>query len=284
MQVSRQIDGPSVQAACTWFGISRQAYYQALKQEIRQAAEDEILVAMVQAIRQQHSRMGTRKLYHEIKSQMAQKSIKRGRDALFDLLRRRNMLVPQKRSLRRTTFSGKTSFPNLFANLAVERINQVWVADITYLCTQTEPLYLALVTDVFSRYIVGFDLSPSLATPGALRALNQGLKRLDLVKIRPAGLIHHSDHGVQYLAQAYLGRLVEMKVLSSMGQVGNCYDNALAERVNGILKLEYGLGDLFVNQSQAYKAVRQAVKLYNEGRPHLSLGYRKPAELYHTQT
>jgi transposase InsO family protein len=274
-------DGPSVQAACAWFGITRQAYYQARQRQISRAAEDELLVQMVQALRQDHARMGTRKLYHEIKPQMDAMGIQRGRDALFDLLGQYDLLVPHKRSLRRTTFSGHWHFTNRLTDLTITHINQVWVADITYLCTEQGHLYLALLTDVFSRYIVGFDLSPSLATEGALRSLNQALKNLPQPPPTSPTLIHHSDHGIQYLAHLYLDRLADFHIQSSMGQIGNCYDNALAERVNGILKLEYGLDSFFVTAAQAQSAVRQAVHLYNHHRPHLALDYRKPAQLYH---
>ncbi len=137
--------------------------------------------------------------------------------------------------------------------------------------------YLALITDAYSRFIVGYDLSSSLAAEGCLRALNHaiGYKTNEL-----KGLIHHSDHGVQYTAWPYREQLQSVGIRSSMGEVGNCYENALAERMNGILKCEYYLDNLFIDIEHAQKAVREAIWLYNYERPHLSLNYCKPAEVH----
>lgn len=222
--------------------------------------------------------MGGRKLHHELRPPMVALGITRGRDALFDLLRDRDLLVPAKRSRRRTTRPGLWRCPNLFADLALKRVNQAWVGDITYLTTEKGFVYLALLTDAFSRFIVGFDLSSSLATEGCLRALNQAIDQADPADLK--GLIHHSDHGVQYTAWPYCDRLQSMGMQPSMGEVGNCYENALAERMNGILKCEYSLDDLFVDEEHAQAAVREAVWLYNYERPHLSLDYSKPAEVH----
>lgn len=233
---------------------------------------------LVQDMRQRHPRLGGRKLHHELQEPMAALGITRGRDAFFDLLRANNLLVVIKRSRRRTTHAGLWRCPNLIADLTVVRIHQVWVADITYLITEDGFVYLALLTDVFSRFIVGLDLSSSLAVEGCARALEQAVAQTNGACLD--GLIHHSDHGVQYTAWPYRQRLQALQMQSSMGEVGNCYENALAERVNGILKCEYGLDDLFVNRELAQKAVQEAVWLYNYERPHLALNYRKPADIY----
>lgn len=266
------------QAACDWFGISRQAHYQAQQRRMQQAAEDQLVVELVQGIRQRHPRMGGRKLQHELQRPLAALGISRGRDAFFELLQAHNLLVPAKRSHRRTTHAGLWRCPNMLTDLTVTHVHQVWVGDITYISTEEGFVYLALLTDVFSRFIVGFDLSSSLAVEGCARALEQAIGQAPGANL--SGLIHHSDHGVQYSAWSYRERLQEMKILSSMGAVGNCYENAMAERVNGILKCEYGLDDLFVNKEHAQKAVPETIWLYNYERPHLALGYRKPADLY----
>lgn len=268
----------SKQAACDWFGISRQAYYQAQQRQMQQAAEDQLVVELVQGIRQHHPRMGGRKLHHVLQKPLAALGISRGRDALFALLAAHDLLVPTQRSHRRTTHPGLWRCPNLLADLTVTHVHQVWVGDITYLSTEEGFLYLALLTDVFSRFIVGFDLSSSLAVEGCGRALDQAIQQANGANL--CGLIHHSDHGVQYAAWPYRQRLQQFHMLSSMGQVGNCYENALAERVNGILKCEYGLHDLFADKAQAQKAVQEAVWLYNYERPHLALNYNKPADIY----
>ena len=264
--------------ACRWFGISSQAYYQAQKRQLQRAAEDHLLLELVRGWRQRHPRLGCRKLYHELQAPMAALGIARGRDALFALLRTHHLLVPVKRSRRRTTRSGLWRCANLLAGLKLVRVHQVWVADITYLAIEQGFVYLALLTDAFSRFIVGYDLSSSLAAEGCLRALHRAVSQPSQDSLQ--GLIHHSDHGVQYTAWPYQEQLQQVGMLPSMGEVGNCYENALAERMNGILKCEYGLDDLFVNHEQADNAVREAVWLYNYERPHLALNYCKPAEIY----
>lgn len=268
----------SVEAACCWFGISRQAYYQAQKREQRRGAEDQLILDLIQGIREHHPRMGGRKLYHELQGSMAVLDISRGRDTFFTLLRRHDLLVETKRNGHRTTWSGKWRYPNLLADLTLERVDQAWVGDITYLATEQGFLYLALLTDAYSRFIVGYDLSSSLAVEGALRALNLAIAQRDEQSV--AGLIHHSDHGVQYTATPYRDRLCRVQIQSSMGEVGNCYDNALAERVNGILKCEYALDALFVSHQHAQQAVHEAIWLYNYERPHLALNYLKPAQVH----
>lgn len=243
-----------------------------------QAAEDQLIVELVQDIRQRHPRMGGRKLHYELQAPMAALDITRGRDAFFELLGAHNLLVPTKRSRQRTTRSGLWRCPNLLTDLKVTAVNQVWVGDITYITTEQGFLYLALLTDAFSRFIVGFDLSASLAVEGCQRALEMASRQAPGTAL--PGLIHHSDHGVQYSSWPYRERLQSLGMLSSMGEVGNCYENPLAERMNGILKCEYGLDDLFVNDKVAQRATQESIWLYNYERPHMSLNYRKPAEIY----
>lgn len=272
----------SKKQASGWFGISRQAYYQARKRELLKAAEDQLLIVLVQDIRQRHPRMGVRKLHHELQNPMSSLGISRGRDAFFDLLRAHDLLVEVKRSRRRTTWAGLWHYPNLLTDLDIWRVHQVWVADITYITTEQGFLYLALITDAFSRFIVGYDLSTSLAVESSLLALNQAIDQASLDTL--SGLIHHSDHGVQYTAYPYRDQLQDVGIQASMGAVGNCYENAMAERVNGILKCEYALDALFVDFDHAYRTVSQAVWLYNYERPHLSLDYAKPAEVHFSKT
>lgn len=268
----------STTAASEWFDISRQAYYQAKQRASQEQAEAGLLIELVQGFRQRHPRLGVRKLYHEMAEAMERLDIRWGRDALFDLLREHDLLVPLKRSRHRTTWPGPWSCPNCLTGLTIERVHQVWVADITYLTTEQGFLYLALLTDAYSRFIVGYDLSDSLVTEGALRALEQAIDKTDSQLLNR--LIHHSDHGVQYTAFPYWERLRTAGVTPSMGQIGNCYENALAERVNGILKCEYALDDLFVDADHARNAVSEAIYLYNFERPHLALDFAKPAQIF----
>ncbi len=242
------------------------------------AAEDQLVVDLVQGIRQRHPRMGGRKLYHEVAAAMRLLGISRGRDAFFDVLRQHDLLVPIKRNGRRTTRSGLWRCPNLMTERLITRVHQAWVGDITYITTEMGFRYLALLTDAYSRFIVGYDLSSSLALEGASRALKQAIAQTTHDNL--SGLIHHSDHGVQYTAWPYREQLRQHSIRSSMGAVGNCYENAMAERINGILKNEYALNDLFVDDNHAQAAVQEAIYLYNYERPHLALDYAKPAQIH----
>ncbi len=151
----------SLASAVSWYGISRQAYYQARKREVEEQAQELLVIELVRAIRQRHPRMGGRKLYHQLQEPLQQLGIQRGRDQFFDLLRAYDLLVPTKRSRRRTTYPGLWRCPNLLLDLTLTRPHQLWVADITYLTTEQGFLYLALLTDAYSRFIVGYDLSNS---------------------------------------------------------------------------------------------------------------------------
>lgn len=262
---------------CEWYEISRQAHYQKRQRLCQRAKEEKVIIKKVQTIRQKHRRMGTRKLWMELPALLADTEITIGRDRLFDLLGREGLLVPPLRSTHRTTWAGTWRCENLLIDARITAPNQGWVSDITYIATENGYIYLVLITDVFSRRIMGFNLSDSLAVGGLSAALDMALNTVD----GPIDdLIFHSDHGIQYTCHAFRDKLKPLGVRSSMGEIGNCYDNALAERMNGILKIEYGLGDLFVSQQQALQAVQQAVFLYNFERPHLALGYQKPDQVY----
>jgi putative transposase len=273
----REQHGLTKQAFLDYFAISRQAHHQQMHKERRRAGEEAVILELVQAIRFHHPRMGTRKLWSKLQPKLARRGFSMGRDRLFDLLRRHDLLVPVKRRRTKTTRSGLWRCPNLLPDLTISGPHQLWVGDITYITLESGFAYLALLTDAFSRFIVGFDLSISLAVEGCRRALDCALTQSPCSL---AGLVHHSDHGVQYTAHTYRDLLAEYHIDSSMGEVGNCYENALAERMNGILKLEYGLDRLFIDLTQAGVSTEQAVYLYNYDRPHLALDYRVPAEMH----
>ena len=245
-------------------------------------AENQLIVALIQGIRQSHPRMGGRKIHNKLRSPMSVLDIRRGRDVFFDILRQHDLLVKPKRNGHRTTYAGFLRYPNLIQDLEITHPNQVWVSDITYVTTEEGFVYLALITDLYSRFIVGYDISSSLAVEGAQRALEKATQNAlkNIAKKELEGLIHHSDHGVQYTAYVYQSQLKEFLMKASMGEVGNCYDNAVAERVNGILKNEYNLDALFLNLAQAQRAVNEIEWLYNFDRPHLSLDMATPADFY----
>ena len=263
---------------CGWYGISRQAHYQMKWQQRRQQAETAQVVELVQQVRQRHPRMGGRKLYHQLQPEFEQQGFQLGRDCFFEVLRQHDLLLRPKKRAYRTTWAGRWRCDNLLTGALITGPNQAWVTDLTYIATEQGFAFLALVTDLFSRRVMGYDLSPSLALDGASRALQMAVAQTGQPSL--TGLIHHRDHGVQYTSGPYRALLAKHHIRSSMGDVGNCYDNAVAERLNGILKLEYGLDQTFVDFAQAQLAVSQAVWLYNHERPHLTLHYQTPYYVY----
>ena len=204
--------------------------------------------------------------------------LKVGRDALFKILREHNMLTLRKKYSYRTTNSYHRfyKYNNLIKGMKVTRPNQVWVSDITYIRTLKGFCYLALITDMYSRKIVGYDLSDSLELKGCLRALNKALYKTKNI----TGLIHHSDRGIQYCSNVYTQILKRKNINISMTEENHCYENALAERVNGILKDEFYLDQTFMNTTHAKRAAKNAINLYNEIRLHLSLNFKTPNMVY----
>lgn len=262
---------------CRREGISRQAYYQARsRHKKRQAARRQVL-QWVRTERAKHPRMGGRKLYHRLRPRMREAGIKMGRDKLFDLLRRNDLLVSPRRARGPATTKGQPApWSNQLQEAEINKPNQAWVADITYLRTIDGFCYLALISDQYSRKIVGWDLSDSLELEGALRALNQALE----APSTDTDPIHHSDRGSQYRSRKYLHTLQNNGCTISMTEEDHCAENAQAERLNGILKNEYLLDQVFRSTEQAHKAARQAINLYNEDRPHLSLNYNTPDQVH----
>lgn len=204
--------------------------------------------------------------------------VKVGRDTLFNVLRRYKMLTLRKRYSMKTTNSHHRfyKYGNIIKDVEITRPNQVWASDITYIRTVKGFCYLALITDMYSRKIVGYDLSDSLELKGCVRALNKAIYQAKDIK----GLIHHSDRGIQYCSNVYTQILKMKKIDISMTEENHCYENAMAERVNGILKDEFYLDQTFANVAHAKTAAKNAIKLYNEMRLHLSLDYRTPNMVY----
>jgi transposase InsO family protein len=202
-----------------------------------------------------------------------------GRDAFFELLRDNGLLVRRKRYRVRTTFSSHRfrKYPDLRRDLVPERPNQLWVSDITYIRIKEDFAYLSLVTDAYSRKIIGFGVSHDLSTDNCLSALKMALS----TRLTDRPLIHHSDRGTQYCSKAYTELLNKKNIAISMTQSGNPRDNAIAERVNGILKMEF-LDRKFDNINQAYKAVKSAIEIYNTIRIHSSLDMLTPDKAHQT--
>ena len=223
-------------------------------------------------------REGVRKLKLSLHDEFIKANLKIGRDTLFNILRKYQMLTLRKKYSARTTNSHHRfyKYSNIIKDIDVTKPNQVWVSDITYIRTVKGFCYLALITDMYSRRIVGYDLSDSLELNGCVRALNKAIYQAKNIK----QLIHHSDRGIQYCSNAYTQILKRKKIDISMTEENHCYENAMAERVNGILKDEFYLDQTFTNVQHAKRAAKNAINLYNQIRLHLSLDFKTPNMVY----
>jgi len=232
---------------------------------------------MVMEVRQQMPRIGTRKLYYLLKDKL--KDLGVGRDKLFAILDANQMLITPRKSYRRTTDSNHwfRKHKNLVESLTPVRPEQIWASDITYIGNRGNHRYLALVTDTYSKKIVGYDLSTSLGSDGAIRALEMGLKHRSY---KDQKLIHHSDRGFQYCCNGYQEILTKKKVTCSMTESYDPYANAVAERVNGILKQEFQLEDYNVELPVMKDLVSNSVKIYNQKRPHYSCHMKTPEQMH----
>ena len=271
-----------VEKFCTVFGKTRQAWYYTKGRDQQQDMRDSLVVKMIAEIREEQPKIGSRKLYHLIAPQLELHGIKLGRDKLFQILQKYGLLVRYRKRKAITTNSNHPfyKYNNLIQNLVLRAKNQLWVSDITYIALKAGFCYLSLITDAFSRKIVGYCLWPTLAAQGCINALNMALEGITLQRILKQ-LIHHSDRGIQYCCADYVLRLKAHDIQISMSYNGDPYQNAIAERVNGILKMEFGLNKAFDNIEKAVEAVSSAVDLYNSKRPHNSLNYLTPNQAHH---
>jgi len=241
---------------------------------------DEILLVYVKQLRKQMPRLGTRKLYDMLQSIMKTNSIKIGRDKFFVLLKGTDLLVKKRRKHVRTTDSNHIykRYRNLIKEYIPTGPEQVWVSDITYLSIDSGFVYLSLVTDLYSKQIMGYHVDSTLETRGPLEALKMALKN----RTHPdSKLIHHSDHGIQYCCHEYISVLESNNIQISMSARGNPYENATAERVNGILKYEFYLDRCFSNLAEVQSVVKDTVRVYNNHRPHASCDYLTPQLAHH---
>jgi transposase InsO family protein len=224
-------------------------------------------------------RIGGRKLYHILKDELTRLCIPMGRDKFFQFLRKRRLLVPKSRKFTLTTMSNHRFFkhPNRIHDLKLTKPEQVWVSDITYIKTREENLFLSLVTDAFSKRIMGYHLADNLKTDGPLKALSMALRNRQYPNRK---LIHHSDRGLQYCNPLYTDLLEQHNIQVSMTTKYDPYENAIAERVNGIIKNELIVLDVLPDKQIAHRAVDQSIKTYNTRRPHLSIGYRTPLQAH----
>ena len=280
--MSMQIRLRGLRGLCRLLGYSPQAYYQYQRSSFKRRLGEDLLVGQVLAHRRLQPRLGGRKLHEMLLPFMADHGLYTGRDQLFDLLRENDLLVrKRRRNQPRTTDSNHwlKRYPDLTAKLKLSRANQLWVSDITYIrLTAGRFGYLSLVTDAYSRKIVGFHISDNLQAEGPVAALQMALGS----RSGSAPLIHHSDRGSQYCADEYVSLLKANEIRISMTQSGDPRDNAIAERVNGILKQELLL-EVYPTVKQAHRSLVSAVDIYNRIRPHSSLDMMTPDKA-HTHT
>lgn len=259
-------------------GVTRQAFYGFFRTQTQQALQQELVLGEVTRLRVLLPRLGTRKLYHKLHPFLTQHGIRLGRDALFALLGEQGLLIRRRVSRKpKTTLSNHwlRKYPNLVVDLVINRPNQVWVADITYLLIGDGFGYLFLLTDAYSRKIIGYALAASLAADGAVKALRMAIRQ----RTRQVPTIHHSDRGSQYCCWEYIALLENANVTPSMTQTGDPRENAIAERVNGILKSEL-LQQPYASLEQASQALPRLISVYNVERPHLSLDWLTPSQAH----
>jgi len=259
--------------------MTRQNFYKQRKQRGRQEVDEGLVVELVRRERRLQPRLGGRKLYDLLRSELAGGGVEVGRDRFFEVLRHHDLLVPPlDRRTCRTTLSRHNLplFCNLLRDLEPTAPNQVWVSDATYIRTNEGFEYLTLIMDRHSRKIVGYSCGDTLDAEANLVALRRALAELPDNQYP----IHHSDRGCQYCCHEYVDVLQSRHLPISMTEENHCYENSHAERLNGILKQEYALGVTFGNRQQARRAVDQAVWLYNNRRPHGSLQNRIPATVH----
>lgn len=269
----RQEKKVSLSRCCRLFGLSRQGIYQADNRSKKRRKELAQVKPLVQEIRMKMPRIGTRKLYYLLKDDFRNLGIKIGRDAFFEYLRSEHLLIKPKKNYTKTTHSKHwlRKYPNLLLEVQLERSEQVFVSDITYIKSRERTHYLSLVTDAYSRKIVGYKLSDDMSSENVVKALRMAVKTRKTNK----PLIHHSDRGLQYCSSIYQTELKSNGIIPSMTDGYDCYQNALAERINGILKQEF-LIQKCNNTKELEVVIRESINTYNNQRPHLSLKMKTP--------
>jgi putative transposase len=261
------------------FGISKQAYYKRIKTQQTRALQQQAVINEVAKIRTRMPQTGARKLYKHLQPVLPDIKVKMGRDGLFDLLRNKGMLIGKTRQFHITTDS-KHSFytsPNILKDTEITHAEQAFVTDITYLKIDQGYAYLALVTDVFSKNLMGWSLDDNMKVSMVKEALTMANgNRI----YKHENVIHHSDRGRQYCCPEYAGFATQMGFVMSTTQASDPYENAVAERINGILKYEFGFSKTLPNIEVARKMMKQAVDIYNKERLHWSLNLKTPEEVH----
>lgn len=253
---------------------SRNAYYKQLKSNVKNLAIEQFVIEQVKEKRREQSRVGTRKIYLDIKQTLEKNGIKIGRDKLFKILKDNDLLIKPKKKYTKTTNSYHHFYKhkNTIKNMTIDRPEKVWVADITYIKIKNEHAYLFLITDAFSRKIVGWNLDTNMRVSDGIKALNMAVKNRQY----DGQLYHHSDRGIQYCNPRYIEQLKKNNIIPSMTDKDHVYQNSLAERVNGILKQEFDIDIGFNSLKEAQFVIKYVIDIYNNKRRHTSLQYLTP--------
>ena len=268
-----------VDELCGLFGYTRQAYYQGFRRGYESSAAIDQTLDTVEKIRKKHPKMGVRKLKVVLARDYG---IDVGRDSLFDIMRNAGLLMRKRMRHRLTTFSGHgmRTYPNLIKEIVPSRPDEIWVTDITYLHVEGRHMYVFLVTDMYSRMVVGWKVADNMRDDNAIEALKMALRGMN-PQYKEMPVIHHSDRGSQYCSLDYVKLMKKHSMEISMTEGGNPRENSVAERVNGIIKNEY-LYPLQVSISGLHMRVHRAIHAYNAERPHLSLNMHTPEYVYRT--
>ena len=273
-----QLRSRRINTLCLLLGYSRQAFYQQKRAIETEKLQYELIIQQVLIIRESQKNVGTRKLFVMLQAFLCQHSITIGRDALFALLADNGLLIrKRRRNIPRTTYSDHwlRKYPNLIEKLTLNSANSLWVSDITYVTIASGFAYLSLITDAYSRKIVGYYLSKDLAAEGCVIALKMALNTLP----SDSNLIHHSDRGCQYCSMEYVEQLVDRNIAISMTQKADPRENAIAERVNGILKIEF-LDTKKCTFNEAKLQIDKAIFIYNNERVHTSIDWHTPNQAH----
>ncbi len=269
---------------CGWFGITRQAYYQNNWEGISTTLEEDLIIQQVKEIRKNHRRMGTRKLYEMLQPFLLEHQIKIGRDALFNMLSANHLLVRKRKRRIQTTnsYHWLRKYPNLIREFVPTEPNQLGVSDITYWkINAAQHLYISFITDAYSHKIVGYQVAETMEAIERIQALQMALSALGAES--HLNLIHHSDRGIQYCSHAYVKLLQDYNIRISMTENGDPLENAVAERVNGIMKEEYLETYTIDNLKDAKSLLKTVVELYNSERPHMSIGNFTPNTIHYSK-
>jgi putative transposase len=264
---------------CGLFGKTRHAHYDHLWRSRKDSLKEEIILQLVYEIRKSLPRLGTRKMLFLLQPQLISHHIEAGRDYLFDLFDAHKLLIRQRRRKVFTTDSRHWmhKYADLAKGMDITHAEQLWVSDMTYIRVQNQWGYLSLITDAFSRKIMGYCLRADMLALGPIAALQMAL---DTRSYSGQALIHHSDRGSQYCCKDYVDLLDSESIAISMTQSGDPYENALAERMNGIIKGEFNLYSTSVSFEQTYGKIHSSIKAYNELRPHGSCDYLTPCRAH----